>query len=87
MIKNILINFFLLNKILSQDIFENHCNVEEGFSWCDTSNKCLRVDDEPCLPITKECALCLVENYGIDTHCGDGCSMTTLQKIWKMQVF
>jgi len=81
MIKNILINFFLLNKILSQDIFENHCNVEEGFSWCDTSNKCLRVDDEPCLPITKECALCLVENYGIDTYCGDGCSMTTLQNM------
>ena len=38
-------------------------------------------DDEPCLPITKECALCLVENYGIDIHCGDGCSMTTLQNM------
>ena len=72
--------FFLLSKcILGDDIINNHCNIQAGFTWCDTSNKCLRTDDEPCLPITKACALCLVEHYGHDSKCGEGCSIETIQ--------
>ena len=53
-----MINFLkvllLINYVIGDDIFNNHCNMEYGFSWCDTSNKCLRDEEEPCLPITKE---------------------------------
>ena len=80
-----MINFLkvllLINYVIGDDIFNNHCNMEYGFSWCDTSNKCLRDEEEPCLPITKECALCLVEHYGHDDQCGEGCSMQTLQNM------
>ena len=53
----------LVNNVISDDVFSNHCNVPNGFIWCDTSNKCLRPIDEPCLPITKDCAICLINNY------------------------
>ena len=82
MIKLIISLLLSLNNVLSQPVQFNHnCNVNEGFTWCDTSNKCVRTQYEPCLPITKQCALCLVENYGQDIDCGKHCSIQTIQNM------
>ena len=74
----------LVNNVISDDVFSNHCNVPNGFIWCDTSNKCLRPIDEPCLPITKDCAICLINNYNNNNNeyeCEKGCTMDTLRNM------
>jgi hypothetical protein len=55
----------------------DNCDVTNGFTWCETSHKCVRILEEPCLPITKECASCLSEE--IITNCGGGCSNDVLE--------
>ena len=70
--------FTLFTGSLSRD----NCDISNGFSWCETSAKCVRVWEEPCLPITKECAVCLTENYHNQAHnCGNNCSLDILQNM------
>lgn len=71
---------FLLTSIISINSIHN-CIEEEGFTWCETSQKCQDILIEPCFPITKECIYCLTINFGEDTTCGEGCSMDILQNI------
>ena len=68
----------LLNTSLSQTL----CNLNDGFTWCATSNKCVRVWEEPCLPITKQCAVCLTTNYyNQGNNCGENCDYSSLQNL------
>ena len=60
----------------------NDCVLEDGFTWCETSKKCARDWEEPCLPVTKECALCLAQNYyGGGDSCGNGCSISIIENM------
>lgn len=70
--------FNLFNLSLSQEL----CNLNNGFTWCATSNKCVRVWEEPCLPITKECFICLTTNYyNSNNYCGKNCDISTVQNL------
>tara|TARA_Y100000817_G_C16831950_1_gene533953 strand:- start:316 stop:1398 length:1083 start_codon:yes stop_codon:yes gene_type:complete len=70
--KTLLHSFYIL-KVLSQQ-----CIVDQGYSWCDTSNKCLNTDLEPCLPITKDCILCISSGL---TSCGKDCSINIISNL------
>ena len=74
MFKKILI--LLLNTI---EIYSQNCNIAAGFTWCQSANKCVRELYEPCLPITKECAYCILSHYGDDISCGNGCSVELIE--------
>lgn len=68
--------FSLFNLVYSQD--NHNCNVDAGYTWCNYNHKCLNVDYEPCLPITKDCVECLTLNFGNNLNCGSDCSIETL---------
>lgn len=74
--KKILPLLFSITQIYSQN-----CNIDNGFTWCESSKKCVRELYEPCLPITKECAYCILSNYGDDTTCGEGCSIDIIESM------
>ncbi len=79
--KSITILLLQLQSVFSGNINDN-CAIQEGFTWCETSQKCVRGLEEPCLPITKDCAICLADNYYRGGQgCGEGCSITALQNM------
>ena len=73
----------LIKNILSQEILvDNHnCNVDAGYTWCETYNKCLNPNYEPCLPITKNCVECIALNFGDDSSCGPKCSISFIEQL------
>ena len=75
-----LIGIFIPN-IISQviDLDNHNCNVDGGYSWCRTLNKCVNSNYEPCLPITEECVKCLAKHFGENDMCEDGCSISLIQ--------
>jgi hypothetical protein len=76
MIKKLII--LLLNTL---SIYSQNCNTNSGFTWCESSKKCLRELYEPCLPITKQCAYCILSHYGDDISCGDGCTLDMIKNM------
>jgi len=74
-----MLKFFTLITLLTESLSKGNCDLSSGFTWCETSHKCTRIIEEPCLPITKECAICLTENYyNQNNDCGSGCSLDIL---------
>lgn len=74
MIKKIL---YLLSLYLTRSS-GHYCIQENGFSWCESTQKCQDNNIEPCLPITKECIYCLTEHFGDDSTCGPGCTIDVI---------
>jgi len=74
-----LLKLFTLLNLFTESFSEGNCDLINGYTWCATSLKCVRVWDEPCLPVTKECAVCLTSNTGVD--CGEGCDIQSLQTL------
>tara|TARA_B100001094_G_C18122859_1_gene767841 strand:- start:251 stop:1450 length:1200 start_codon:yes stop_codon:yes gene_type:complete len=83
MLKNILTLFTFFITSYGED---HHCIKDEGFTWCESSQKCQNFIIEPCLPITKECVYCLTENFGDNTNCGEGCSIDILSQIQNLGI-
>ena len=77
MLKKISLLCYVSN-VFSQEL----CNLNNGFTWCATSNKCVRVWEEPCLPVTKGCVVCLTSSYyNLNNNCGENCDMSALQNL------
>lgn len=76
MLKRLII--LLINTL---QINSQNCNTNVGYTWCESLNKCTRELYEPCLPITKDCAYCILRNYGDDSSCGDGCSLNIIKNM------
>ena len=74
MIRKLLSFLTNMHLVLSQT-----CIIDQGFSWCETSNKCVNPNLEPCLRITKDCVLCLIQE-GLQS-CGTGCSVDMITNI------
>ena len=74
---------YLLDLVSSQLInVDNHnCNVNNGYTWCSTLNKCVNENYEPCLSITRECIHCLADHFGDNTFCGTGCSINLIENL------
>tara|TARA_Y100000817_G_scaffold302771_1_gene284047 strand:- start:2474 stop:3559 length:1086 start_codon:yes stop_codon:yes gene_type:complete len=73
--------FNLFSYVMSQGINNHNCNVDEGYTWCETYNKCVNENFEPCLPITRSCIECLTRNFGINKGCGPKCSISLIENI------
>lgn len=79
----LLLNQFLFSFSQIANIDNHNCNVDKGYIWCDTSEKCIYPEYEPCLPITRECFECIVLHHGDDNNCGMGCSITLIEGLNK----
>ena len=64
----------------------HNCFQKNGFTWCESTQKCQNNHFEPCLPITRECIYCLTEHFGDDATCGKGCTINIINEIQQLGI-
>ena len=61
------------SQLIGGDRDEHGCLIGGGYSWCETSQKCIRQWEEPCGGSGSVPSSCQVQNcHGVDIECGFG---------------
>lgn len=65
--------------IVGGQLDDHNCLIGAGYTWCESSNRCLRQWLEPCSDNYLDCDDCLIkQRKGINIACPETCSLTSV---------